>query len=299
MMGGWFLGHDLYAINYFMDTIYLFYALNYSLMIVMPILLARIIKAKRAASWGLFGVGALSFVLSQVGHIPFNWLILQRLAWAPVDNIGAVAIFAGLSAGVFEEGLRYLAYRFFAPDARTWGKGLMLGAGHGGIEAILLGVLGGWTVIQLALIQNGYFLDQIPPDRMPAVQAQITAVFSAAWYDVLLGAVERFFALCIHLSLSLLVMQQFVRGQRKWLIIAILWHAFVDAISVYSISNWGIYVTEALVAGTAVISLGIITWLKTPEPVEAEPALLPPVGLTAPLEMEIGADSLDNSRYTG
>ncbi len=282
-----------------MDTIYLFYALNYSLMIAMPFLLARKIKAWRSANWGLFGVGALSFVLSQVGHIPFNWLILQRFAWVPVDNIVAVAIFAGLSAGVFEEGMRYLAYRFFAPDARTWGKGLMLGAGHGGIEAILLGVLGGWTVIQLALLRQGFLLDQVPPDVMPAVQAQITAVFTAAWYDALLGAVERFFALCIQLSLSLLVMQQFVRGQRKWLIIAILWHAFVDALAVYSISNWGIYVTEALVAGTAVISLGIIFWLKTPEPVEVELAPLPPVGPAAPLEMEIGADSLENSRYTG
>ncbi len=297
-MAGWFLSHDHFVVDYFMDKIYLFYALNYLLMIAMPILLARIIKARRAVSWGLFGVGALSFVLSQVGHIPFNWLILKRFAWVPVDNIVAVAIFAGLSAGVFEEGMRYLAYRFFAPDARTWGKGLMVGAGHGGIEAILLGVLGGWTVIQLALIQNGYFLDQIPLDTMPAVQAQITAVFTAAWYDALLGAVERFFALCIQLSLSLLVMQQFVRGQRKWLIIAILWHAFVDALAVYSISNWGVYVTEALVAGTAVISLGIIFWLKTPEPVEVEPEPLPPVGPAAPLEMEIGTDTLENSRYT-
>ena len=282
-----------------MDTIYLFYTLNYSLMIAMPFLLARIIKAKRRVNWGLFGIGALTFVLSQVGHIPFNWLILQQFAWVPVDNIVAVAIFAGLSAGFFEEGTRYLAYRFFAPDARTWGKGLMMGAGHGGIEAILLGVLGGWTVIQLVLIRNGYLLDQIPSDVMPAVQAQITAVFTASWYDALLGAVERLFALCIQVSLSLLVMQQFVRGQRKWLIIAILWHAIIDALAVYAISNWGIYVTEALVAGTAVISLGIIFWLKTPEPVEAEPEPLPPVGPAAPLEMEIGAESLDKSRYTG
>lgn len=285
--------------KYFMETIYLFYALNYSLMIAMPFLLARAIKARRQVSWGLFGVGALSFVLSQVGHIPFNWLVLQRFAWLPVDNIGVVAIFAGLSAGFFEEGARYLAYRFFAPDARTWGKGLMMGAGHGGIEAILLGFLGGWTVIQLALIQHGFLLDQVPSDVMPAVQAQITAVFTAPWYDALLGAVERFFALCIQVSLSLLVMQQFVRGQRKWLIIAILWHAFVDALAVYAISKWSVYVTESLVAGTAVISLGIIHWLKTADPVPIEPEPLPPVRTAAPLEMEIGADSLDNSRYTG
>ncbi|MCB9422571.1 MAG: YhfC family intramembrane metalloprotease [Ardenticatenaceae bacterium] len=281
-----------------MDTIYFFYALNYLLMIGLPFILARMIRAKRQAGWGLFGVGALAFVLSQVGHIPFNWLILQRLAWVPSDNVMAVAIFAGLSAGVFEEGARYLAYRYFAPDARTWGKGLMLGAGHGGIEAILLGVLGAWTVVQLALLRNGYLLDQVPADRMAAVQAQITAVFTAPWYDALLGAVERLSALCIQVSLSILVLQQFVHGQRKWLIIAILWHAFVDALSVYAIANWGVYVTEVLVAGTAVISLGIIFWLKTPEPAEIEPEPLPPVGTAVPLDLEITADHIDSSRYT-
>lgn len=282
-----------------MDPIYLFYALNYLLMMAMPVFLARAIKARRPVGWGLFGVGALTFVLSQVGHIPFNWLILQRFAWVPADNIVAVAIFAGLSAGVFEEGMRYVAYRFFAPDARTWGKGLMLGAGHGGIEAILLGVLGGWGILQLALFRQGYLLDLIPPDKMALVQEQITAVFATPWYTVLFGAVERLFALCIHLSLSLLVMQQFVRGQRKWLVIAILWHALVDALAVYAVSNWGVYVTEGLVAGTAVISLGIIYWLKTPEPVEAAPEPLPPVGPAGLLEMEVTADSLDSSRYSG
>lgn len=185
--------------------IYLAYALNFSLMIALPILLARAIKSWRPVGWGLFGVGALTFILSQIGHIPFNWLILQRLAWIPLDNIVVVAIFAGFSAGIFEEVARYLAYRFFAPGARTWGQGMMLGAGHGGSEAIIFGLLGAWTVIQLALLQNGYLLDQVSADMMPAVQAQITAVFTKPWYEALIGAAERLFALCIHLSLSILV----------------------------------------------------------------------------------------------
>ena len=182
-----------------MNLIYLIYALNFLLMISMPLVLARAINARRPVGWGLFGVGALTFVLSQVGHIPFNWLILKRLVLIPADNVVAVAIFAGFSAGVFEEGARYLAYRFLAKDARTWGKGLMMGAGHGGAEAILLGVLGAWGVFQLAMIQNGHWLDLVPPERMPLIQQQITAVFNASWYDALLGAVERLFALCIHL----------------------------------------------------------------------------------------------------
>jgi uncharacterized membrane protein YhfC len=281
-----------------MNALYLVYALNFLLMVAMPLVLARIIVARKNVGWGLFGVGALTFILSQVGHIPFNWLVFQRFAWIPTDNIVVVAIFAGLSAGVFEEVARYFAYRFFASDARTWGKGLMLGAGHGGIEAILLGVLGAWGVFQLGLIQNGYLLDQIPPESMALVQEQITAVFTIPWYEALLGAVERASAMCIHLSLSVLVMQLFVRGQRRWLFIAILWHALVDALAVYAISNWGVYVTEAVVGATAVISLVIVFTLKTPEPAQIEPEPLPPAGPVTPLNIELTADSLDSSRYT-
>jgi uncharacterized membrane protein YhfC len=281
-----------------MNPLYLVYALNFLLMVAMPLVLGRIIAARKNVGWGLFGIGALTFILSQVGHIPFNWLVFQRFAWIPTDNIILLAIFAGLSAGVFEEVARYFAYRFFAFDARTWGKGMMLGAGHGGIEAILLGVLGAWGVIQLGLIQNGYLLDQIPPESMALVQEQVTAVFTAPWYRALLGAVERASALCIHLSLSVLVMQLFVRGQRRWLFIAILWHAFVDALAVYAISNWGVYVTEAVVGVTAVISLAIVFMLKTPEPAGIEPEPLPPVDPVTPLNIELTADSLDSSRYT-
>lgn len=281
-----------------MDGIYLLYALNYLLMMAAPIALGYWIATRRAAGWGFWGIGALAFILSQLGHIPFNWLILRRFELIPVDNLVLLAVFAGFSAGFFEEGLRYVTFRYWASDARTWGRGLMVGAGHGGAEAILLGLLGGWGFFQLALLRNGYWLDLVPGELMPVVQAQITAVFDAPWYNALLGAVERLFALTIQLSLSLLVVQQFVRGQRRWLWLAIGWHALVDALAVYGISTWGIYVTEAVVGGTAVISLAIIWRLKTPEPETVEPEPLPPVGPAPSVKIELTADSLENSRYT-
>lgn len=281
-----------------MNRIYLFYALNFLLMLAMPLVLARFIARQRGPGWGLFGIGAVTFVLSQVGHIPFNWLVLQRFELVPIDNLLLLAGFAGLSAGLFEEGARYLTFRFWTKDARTWGRGLMLGAGHGGIEAILLGVLGAWTVIQLALLRSGFWLDQIPEALLPAVQAQITAVFEAPWYRIFLGAGERLLALVIQLSLSLLVMQVFVRGQRRWLWLAVGWHALVDALAVYALSTWGVYVTELLVAGTAVISLLIIFALKTPEPKPVQLEPLPSVGSAPAISLDLTADSLNNSRYS-
>ncbi len=103
-------------------------------------------------------------IFSQVLHIPFNALV------NPVFNqFGFIAlplslqnsilsVFLGLSAGLFEELSRYAMYRWWAKDARSWGKGLLAGAGHGGIEAILLGFSGTlWIYPDAYSTRNGYF----------------------------------------------------------------------------------------------------------------------------------------------
>ncbi len=157
---------------------------NVFLMITMPLILAWRISAKRKPGWGLFGLGAATFVASQIGHIPFQWLVLQRLDLIPTDvtirsNLIILALFAGFSAALFEEIARFLTYKYWAPKARTWGKGLMLGAGHGGIEAIILGVLVGVNYVALARMRAGALLSLVPEGQWPAVQALIDSLFSA------------------------------------------------------------------------------------------------------------------------
>ena len=116
--------------------------LNFSLMIAMPLGLAVYLSRKLKTEWRLFGVGVLTFILSQVFHIPFNiWLLrplLQNLGLSlpqPGLQLAVVGLFYGLSAGLFEEITRYLGYRFWIKDERDWESALMYGAGHGGIEA--------------------------------------------------------------------------------------------------------------------------------------------------------------------
>jgi uncharacterized membrane protein YhfC len=290
--------------------IYFVYLLNFLLMIIMPFVLGWWIARTRGASWRLFGIGVVTFVVSQLFHIPFNWLVQQRLQLIPSDtsvltNLLVLAAFLGLSAGLFEEVSRYLAYRFWARDARTWGRGLMMGAGHGGIEAIILGVLGLVNIVGLYFISQNQLLQDMSPEQAALVDQQIQAVLSAPWHGVLLGALERVFALCFHLSASLLVMQVFVRGRFFWLILAILWHALINFIAVVAVSQWGPYVTEALIGVMALLSLGIIFWLRRPEPAETDasgerpepvpaptldPSLLPP--------LEETAEMLERSRYS-
>jgi uncharacterized membrane protein YhfC len=282
--------------------IYVAYALNFLLMIIMPLVLAWFIARRRRVGWGLFAMGAVTFIASQIGHIPFNWLVLQRFALLPTDtavlsNLIILALFLGLSAGVFEEGARYLAYRYWATEARTWGKGLMLGAGHGGAEAIILGLLGGANFVVLAAMRNGAFLVQIPAEQLPLVEAQLTTMFTAPWYSALLGAAERLFSLCAHLAMSLLVMQVFTRGQIRWLFASILWHTLLNAAAVIAVSTWNVYITEAIVGLMALFSLAIIFRLRTPEPAEAELEPLPAAGPAHLAPGEVTAEMLERSRF--
>jgi hypothetical protein len=98
----------------------------------------------------------------------------------------------------------------------------------------------------------------------------------------------------------------FVRGRLFWLFLAILWHTLINFIAVVAISQWGPYVTEALIGVVALLSLGIIFWLRRPEPEETDsggegleplpaptldPSLLPPIEGTA--------EMLERSRYSG
>ena len=282
--------------------IYFLLSLNFLLMIAMPLALGWFIARRRGASWRLFGIGAVTFIAAQVFHIPFNFLV-DRSGILPEDlsivtNLVIVALFLGLSAGVFEEGARYLAYRYWARDARTWGKGLMLGAGHGGVESIIVGLLGGINFVALAAMRSGALLEQMPAEQLPLVEAQIEALFATPLHLALLGAVERIFALTAHLALSLMVMQVFTRGRIRWLLAAILWHTLLNAVAVFAINTWNAVVTEALIGVIALLSLGLIFWLREPEPIEEELEPLPEAGPAPPLAAKVTEEAPDRSRYS-
>ncbi|MGH2620587.1 MAG: hypothetical protein ACRDHG_08450, partial [Anaerolineales bacterium] len=51
--------------------------LNGLLMLAMPLGLGIFLRRRTAGRWGLYGAGALTFIGSQVLHLPFNGLVLN------------------------------------------------------------------------------------------------------------------------------------------------------------------------------------------------------------------------------
>ena len=286
-----------------MDILFWAHLLNGLLMIAMPIGLAIYLTRRWKLGWRLWFIGAGTFILSQVGHIPFNsaaGALLNRTAmvnWSKPNQLIFNAIFLGLSAGLFEELFRYGMFRWWAKDARSWRKGVLAGAGHGGVEAIILGILVLYSFMQLAAYRNVDLAAIVPAAQLEVAQGQITTYWSATWYASLLGALERFFTIPVQIAFSVIVMQTFTRKQWFWVWLAVLYHALIDASVVYLLQPLGMYGVEALAGGFAVLSVIIIFSLRQPEPDNPQPVSVSPMPMPKLEPMEETPDNLDNSKY--
>ena len=240
------------------------YLLSVSGMIVLPMLLAFYLTRKFRLSWKLVLAGALTFIASQVLHIPLvygltalfkNGVLSIPAAWSIIFN----AIVLGLLAGIFEETARWILYKFILKNTRTWNEGVLVGVGHGGVEAIILGGLAFATVVSMVAMRSADLSAfGIPADQLELAKQQVAAFWSAPIYMAFLGLVERVFAVCLHLSLSVMVLYSVVYMKPIWFWLALLWHAFVDGLTVYLLPKLGALGIEAFVGVCAVISLGIL-----------------------------------------
>jgi len=294
-----------------MDLLFFTHFLNGFLMIAMPLALGFYLNHRWRLGWRLWGIGAVTFIISQIGHIPFNyfisWLFQKSflpeppVSWSPFFN----PIFLGLSAGLFEELTRYIVFRWWAKDARSWRKGVLLGAGHGGTEAIILGAVTFYGFIQLVNLRNADLTHLFSASQLALAQQQVHNYWNVSWTFSLLGAVERFFTIPVQIALAVLVMQAVTRRQPLWVALAILCHAALDASAAYfsilwSAYPWGAYALEGLVGIAALISITIIFVLRQPEPVPAaEPIVSNSIVNPAPVisEVEVTQEDADKTRF--
>jgi len=240
------------------------------LMLAAPVALAILLRRRWGASWALIGIGAATFILSQVVHVPLNvgltalfrqdWMPKPPSAWQLPFN----AIVLGLTAGVCEETARYLTYRFWARGARNWRQAIALGAGHGGIESAITGLLVAITLVNMIVLRDlGPGVLGLSDEQAAAIGQEVAAFWDTPLYLPWLAFAERLMAMLLHLSLSALVLQVF-RGGRLWPWgAAILWHATVNAVAVYANQVQGALAAEGAVALLSLVSVAIL-WATHP-----------------------------------
>ena len=259
--------------------------LNPLLMIALPLALGIALARGLKVSWRVFGIGALTFIGAQVFHLPFNqWLLGPTLARWGIEltapgwpSVGAALLF-GLSAGVFEETARYLVLRRWAPSERSWRRGMMFGAGHGGTEAILVGALALLAFFQALALRNADLSAVVPPEQLELARAQLEEYWAMPWTYSLLGAVERLGALGAHLGLAITVLLAVRRRNPLWLAAAIGGHTALNAGALLILKASGAYWSEAFVVGFGLLSLAWAFYNRTLDagPISPQPDSHPP-----------------------
>jgi uncharacterized membrane protein YhfC len=255
---------------------------------VLPVCVALFLRRRFGGRWKWWFIGMLVFLVFQgLTRVP-AMLVLQNLP--PVKQalqqpafFWGFVLMAAFTAGLFEEGGRWLAFRFIVPaPERDWKASLMLGAGHGGLEVFAVGAL------QLIALLNYVLLMTMPLESLLGNAEQINQarqVFAnLRGWEPLLGAWERISALAIQIGLTVMVLQAFRRFVWWWLALAA--HTLVDFTSVAAIklltpplgAPVAMIATELLVTLYAALAIWLIVALRPRETTVGytEPTGLPP-----------------------
>ncbi|HPC06108.1 MAG TPA: YhfC family glutamic-type intramembrane protease [Anaerolineaceae bacterium] len=242
----------------------------------LPIALAVWLTRRYKFGWGIVGVGVLTFIASQIIHIPLLAGIGSGLNALginfPSGTLGAVlsGLYLGLLAGLCEEPMRYFGFKLLKKRAEPIEAGVLAGAGHGGIESIFVGI----SVLANMLI--AYLVTNTSVQIPGLTPEMVAAITGAPWYAPLLGAFERIFAITLHITLSLIVWHSVSQRKFAWLLLAILYHMFVDAVAVF-MTNMGVnmILIEAALLVLTVINIWLLLQMKKhwKKPEVNEPAL--------------------------
>jgi uncharacterized membrane protein YhfC len=239
-----------------------FIILSLVLIFGFPIGLALYLCLKKKATVLAVLVGALVFLVSQILlRIPLlQWLATTSWYQTMSANLALLAIFLSLTAGLFEETGRYLAFRFLLKKQLETKNALAYGVGHGGFEAIAL--VGMTYVNNLAIslmINSGTYDSAVATalgDDAAVVKAQMINLPPQTFA---LGGVERVLTILTHIGLSLLVYYAVRYAKPRFYLYALLAHTVMNfgAVMIARMPG-GTWWSEAYVFVAAALAVALI-----------------------------------------
>ena len=217
-----------------------------------PFLLAFFLgKRLLNVTYKAFVTGMLAFFLA--------WMLIMAAVQTPAAlsdlfKEGTVwyALLVSVSAGLFEESSRYIAFRSIHSlrTRRDWKTGVMYAIGHSGMESL---IVGGNLLLTVAVVTY------MPEVLSPEILSQAEEVLAIGAWDGIYSAVERLFVgLLIHGCFTLVVVLSLLKPGKKWLLVAMLWHFGHDmvAFNLHHLSEH--WVVEKLWIGFIVI---VYSWI--------------------------------------
>lgn len=223
-------------------------ALSVSAMILLPIGLAIALRRRFAVPWWLFCFGIATLVASQLYHVPLNnWLADANLIGqvsAEAPRLSGTAIILGLSASLSETLARVAGYAVLFRRSRgisngrrpgtQWQDAVMIGLGHGGVEAMVFGGIVTAASVSSLLALRGVDLTtlSLPPAQIDVLSTRLAQLTTSPGL-VFVPLLERSIVILLQVVLSILVWNALRWRTPLSLVLAVIYHATVDATLVY------------------------------------------------------------------
>lgn len=192
---------------------------------VAPAIVCIILAVKKKFHFLPLLVGMAVFFIFQIAtRIPLLNMLSGQSWFTNFRILHGVlyALMLALSAGIFEEAGRYIAFKFVLKKHLSYENGITYGIGHGWFEAMcIVGLTYINNLIFSLMINNG----TLPQNLMETLKPLITMPS----YIFLMAGFERAMTMTCHVMFSLIVLYGVMKKKdAKYLLYAILVHAALD-----------------------------------------------------------------------
>lgn len=225
------------------------------ILFISPIAFGFWLKRRLKLSWMLFFGGALAFSVS--------WIVTALLPMPAEAGL--------LITSIAQMVVLYLVYRFFLNTVRTEREALMVGAGLGGIELLILVVFvilptftqmrnlrdaSDETLIDLAARTNGITAEEVEPSDVDELRESIDDYWSTPWYGPVVQAIPILTTLPIQTALAVIVLGAVTGNSLQPLFGAMALHFLSKSLPVFASFVGGIVAW----LGLSLLFAGVAVW---------------------------------------
>lgn len=241
-----------------------FLAITMIICIILPVLLMFLWRKKSGAGYKSALCGAGTFVVfALILESILHRVILAIMGQDAFMALPFYAIYGGLAAGIFEEMGRYIVMRFLLKKNFDKKESIMFGIGHGGIESIIITGFASISNIVMSVMINAGLGNQLIAGMTPEMQQQTFDQISTLWLSApplaLVSALERVFAVTVHICASYLVYRAVKDKKFALCLLAILLHALIDGVTVTLSKTAGSILGTEILVGVFSLVFAVFT----------------------------------------
>ena len=220
------------------------------------------------------GVGVFILFALVLESLLHNFLLTTPVGQKIFGNMWLYALYGGAAAAIFEETGRIFAAKTFLRRQNDVPNAYMYGAGHGGIEAIFVGVISQISNLSLAAMINAgqveSLLAPLSGVQYDSALEQLRALTGPSSLFFLAGY-ERILALVFHICLSLILFRGLREKKAGLVVLCYVLHFALDAILVLINRSIGLIPAEAFCT-VFVLLVVLLTAKLAPLPPRGEAA---------------------------